>query len=143
MARKAKRGTPKHLELLSPELEAVFDTPNPYAALGEILAHKHLGPICAHLVGEVIIAQTRLGRWISWEGQKFLSADEWVEAVKQHLDCEDHYKAAWNELNALNVPNQQNGQAQLWNEKAQRLQAALQQAVTTFSTMHEKLVNKP
>lgn len=108
----------------------VFDKTSPYAALAEILTSRKIGLSHVRLVGEVVVAQSRLNEWLATSGKASLSPDAWVALAEQVLECEDRYKAAWAQLAAVTSPFSR-------SERLQALEQALHDAVRTFESLRE------
>lgn len=110
----------------------MVDEPSPYAVLADILTSKRIGIAHVRLVGEVLIADSSLNRWLSESGKKSLSKDAWVDLTERVLECEARYEAAWADLVAAETVSAR-------NDALRHLEDELRHTVSVFTGLREEL----
>ena len=104
---------------------------SPYATLAEILTSKRVGLLHVRLVGDVIVAQSRLNERLGQIGKGHLPPDQWSSIIERTLECEDRYKESWQKVNASADP--------LDSAALRDLADALREAAVTFDTLRTAL----
>jgi hypothetical protein len=100
--------------------------------LAEILTSRKVGVTHMRLVGEVIVAESRLDQWVLEHGKRAVSMDVTLDMFERVVECQDRFEAAWEDLKRAEANSAQ-------NDGLRRLEEALRDTVSMYNRYREEL----
>ncbi len=111
-----------------------MNSESPYAVLAQILTSNKVGLRHVHLIGELIVAQAELNE-PAGPGEDRLSLTDIAVISERVANAEDNYKELWREIDGSGRP--------IGPEGLRRLQAVLEETVSTFLQIGEEIRSRP